>query len=94
MYTVRSSELLAKLELEDLHLIMRERLPWFGHVERSRGAIRTACCIQIDGMQRAGRPKLIWKKLTERDCREWKLKTVDHQERSTWRSGESCYACS
>ena len=23
----------------------------------------------------------------ERDCCEWKLKTVDPQERSTWRSG-------
>ena len=35
----------------------------------------------------AGRPKLTWKKLTESDCREWKLTTVDSQERSTWRSG-------
>ena len=35
----------------------------------------------------AGRPKLTWKKLKERDCREWKLTTVDPQERSTWRSG-------
>ena len=35
----------------------------------------------------AGRPKLTWKKLTERDCREWKLTTVDPQEMSTWRSG-------
>ena len=31
--------------------------------------------------------KLTWKKLTENDCREWKLMTVDPQERSTWRSG-------
>ena len=23
----------------------------------------------------------------EKDCREWKLTTVDPQERSTWRSG-------
>ena len=35
----------------------------------------------------AGRPKQTWKKLTEKDCREWKLTTVDPQERSTWRSG-------
>ena len=68
--TVRSSELLAKLELDDLDLILRERrLRWFGHVERSSGAIRTACDIQIDGRPGAGRPKLTWKKLTERDCR-------------------------
>ena len=33
---VRSSELLAKLQLEDLDLILRERrLRWFGHVARS-----------------------------------------------------------
>ena len=53
---------------------MRERrLRWFGHVERSSGAIRTACDIQIEDRRGAGRPKLTWKKLTERDCREWKL---------------------
>ena len=56
-------------------------------MECSNGAIRTACDIQIDGMRGAGRPKLSWKKVTERDCGEWKLKKVDPQERSTWRSG-------
>ena len=30
---------------------------------------------------------LTWKKLTEKDCREWKLTTDDPQDRSTWRSG-------
>ena len=50
---VRSRELLAKLQLEDLNLILRERrLRWFWHVERSSGAIRTACDIQIDGRRR------------------------------------------
>ena len=60
---------------------------WFGHVARSSGAIRTAYDMQIDGKRGAGRPKQTWKKLTEKDCREWKLTTVDPQERSTWRSG-------
>ena len=84
----RSSKLLAKLELENLNLILRERrFRWFEHVECSSGAVRTACDIQIDGRQGAGRPKLTWKKLTERDCCEWKLTTVDPQERSTSRSG-------
>ena len=32
-------------------------------------------------------PKLTWKKHLKNDCREWKLRTVDLQERSTWRSG-------
>ena len=44
--TVGSSKLLAK----GLHLILRERrLRWFGNVERSSGAVRTACDIQIYG---------------------------------------------
>ena len=48
MATVRSSELLAKLE--DIDLILRERrLYWLGYVERSSGAVRTACDIKIDG---------------------------------------------
>ena len=65
--TVRSSKFLAKLQLEDLDFILRERrLRWFGHVERSSGAIRTACDILIDSSWGAGRPKLTWKKLTER----------------------------
>ena len=52
MATVSSRELLAKLQLEDLDLILRERrLHWFRHVERSSGAIRTACDIQIEGEQ-------------------------------------------
>ena len=56
---VRSSKLLAKLELEDLNLNLRERrLCWFGHVERSSGAVRTACDIQIDCRWGAGRPKI------------------------------------
>ena len=67
--TVSLSELLAKLEFEDLNLILRERrIRWFGHVERSSGAVRTACDIQIDDKQGAGRPKLTWKKLKEKDC--------------------------
>ena len=74
---VRSSELLTKLQLEDLDLILRERrLRWFGHVERSSNEIRTAYDMQIDCKRGAGRPKQTWKKLTEKDCREWKLTTV------------------
>ena len=49
--TVWSSQLLAKLRLEDLDLILRQRrLRWFGHVEHFSGAVNTACDIQIDGV--------------------------------------------
>ena len=89
---VRSSKLLAKLDTLDL--ILRERrLHLFGHVEHFICAVRTACDIQIEGRRGAGRPQLTLKKLTEKDCREWKLTTVDPQERSTWRSGVRSAMC-
>ena len=69
MVTATSSKLLVKLELEDLNLILRERrLHWFGQVERSSGAVRTACDIQVYDRRGAGRPKLTWKKLMEKGC--------------------------
>ena len=40
-----------------------------------------------------GRPKLTWNKLTENDCCEWKLTTVNPQERSNWRSGVRSAMC-
>ena len=47
----------------------------------------TTCDLQVDGRRGTGRPKLTLKKLKEKDCREWKLRTVDRQEMNTWRSG-------
>ena len=60
-----------------------------GHVKRSSGGVSTACDVN---RLMAERPKPTWKKPTERGCREWKLTTVDPQERSTW--CEICYGCS
>ena len=56
-------------------------------VERSSGAIKTAFDIHVDGKREPGRPKMTWKQLTERDCREWKLLAINPHERRTWRSG-------
>ena len=80
-----------RLGTEDLDLILKEkRLRWYGHVERSSGAIKTAFDIQVDGKRGPGRPKMTWKQLTERDCREWKLNPHD---RCTWRSGVRSAMC-
>ena len=86
--TTRSNELLAQLRIEDPDLILKERrLHWYGHVECSNGAVKTAFDLQIDGKHGPGRPKMTWKQLTERDCREWKLLAIDPHDRHTWRSG-------
>ena len=72
--TTRSNELPARLGIEDLDLILKQRrLRWYGHVECSNGAVKTAFDIQVDGKCGPGRPKITWKQLTERDCRVWKL---------------------
>ena len=94
--TTRSNELLVRLGIEDLDLILKERrLGWYGHVERSNGAIKTAFDIQVDGKLRPGRPKMTWKQLTERDCREWKLSAINPHDRRTWRFWcEICHVCS
>ena len=66
--TTRSSDLLVRFGIEDLELILKERrLRWYGHVEHSNGAIKTAFDIQHDGKHGPGRPKMTWKQLTERD---------------------------
>ena len=87
MATVRSKDLLTKLGIEDLDLILRERrLRWYGHVERSDGAIKSATEIQVVGKRGPGRPKMTWRQLTEKDCKEWKLSAVDPHDRGVWRS--------
>ena len=60
---------------------------WYGHVECSNGAVKTAFDIQVDGKRGPGRPKMTWKQLTERDYREWKLSSISPHDRHTWRSG-------
>ena len=79
--TVRSNVLLARLEIDDLDVILREkRLRWFGHVERFSGAIKAVCDMQVEGKRGPERPKMTWRTLTERGHREWKLNVVDPWE--------------
>ena len=83
-----SGPLLAQLGIEDLDLILRERrLCWYGLMERSNGAVKTVFDTHVEGKCGPGRPKMTWKQLTERDCREWKLSAIDSHDRDTWRSG-------
>ena len=86
--TIRSNVLLVQLGIKDLDLILKDRrLQWYGHVERCNGAVKKTFDIQVDGKRGPGRPKMTWKQLTERDCREWKLSAINPHDKSTWRSG-------
>ena len=56
-------------------------------MECSHGAVKAAFDLQVDGKRGPGRPKMTWKQLTERDCREWKLSAIDPPDRHTGKSG-------
>ena len=57
--TIRSTELLARLGIEDLdHILKERRLRLYGHVERSNGAVKTAFDIQVDGKRGPPRPNM------------------------------------
>ena len=62
-------------------------------VERSSGADKTAFHIQVEGKRGPGRPKMTWKQLTERDCREWKLTAINPHDRNMWKSGVRSSMC-
>ena len=83
----RSNELLVQLGIEDLDLILKEKLRWYGHAKRSNGGVKSAFDLQVDGKHGPGRPKMTWKRLTERGYREWKLSAIRPHDRHTWRSG-------
>ena len=56
--TTRSNELLVRLGIEDLDLILKERrLRWYGHVERSNGAVKTALTYWLMESVGLGSPK-------------------------------------
>ena len=49
--------------------------------------------MQTKGKRGPGRPRIIWRTLTEKDCLEWKLNEVDPCDRGEWRSNERSARC-
>ena len=78
---IRSTELLAQLGTEDLDLTLKR--------EGSAG-MDTWNAPTVRGPER---PKMTWKQLTERDCREWSLSAINPHDRDTWRSGVRSAMC-
>ena len=48
--------------------------------------VQSHCDTQVEGNLGPGRSELTWKKLTETNCCEWNLMTVDPQESSSEKS--------
>ena len=63
------------------------------HPTEPPSPVKTAFDIQAVRKRGPGRPKMTWKQLTERDCRQWKLSAIDPHNRHTWRSGVRSVMC-
>ena len=76
--TIKSTELLARLSIEELDLILKERqLRWYGHRNAPTVQSRQPLTYRLMESGGLGGPKMTWKQLTERDHREWKLSAIN-----------------
>ena len=72
----------------DIFLVSQQKyMFWVWSCGTLQWCSQEAFDIQVDGKHGPGRPKMIWKQLTERDCREGKLSAINPHDRRTWRSG-------
>ena len=82
-----SKVLLAKLGLADLESHLREgRLRWYGHVQRSNGAIKCVSEMTVNGPRRPGRPRKTWNEVVRSDISAWSLGSSDPLNRAIWRN--------
>ena len=75
---------------------------WCGRVDCTAGAGDVCKCTEpcqdslshkVERKRGPGRPKMTWKQLTERNCREWKLSAINPHDRYMWRSGLRSAMC-
>ena len=85
---VSNIEVLERVDVEKLeNILRRNRLRWFGHVERrGKGSVlKTVEDVEVDGVKPRGRPKNTWKKTIEEDLKKIGLQKNICQDRETWR---------
>ena len=77
------------------NVVRKNRLRWFGHVERKQEDDRVKGCVsmEIEGARPRGRPHITWKEVIPKDLKRCGLKRENAQDRSLWRrllSGKVC----
>ena len=65
--------------------LRRNRLRWFGHVERSDTWIKRCTAILVEGDAGRGRPRKTWRETIEDDLRSWRLTSDMVYDRDDWR---------
>ena len=85
-----SSGLLERLGVVGVEeVVSRNRLRWFGHVERKQNDSWTKKCqvYVVPGKRGAGRPKKTWMECVQVDMKSRSLSRQDTQNRDVWRQG-------
>ena len=77
-------DLMTMTGLEDISdMLRRQRLRWYGHVERKDGEEWTKKVwkeFEVDGQ-----PRLTWDKIVEKDCTKLRLDPGIAHDRTAWR---------
>src|SRR5664279_1307340 len=85
-----SEELRQRLEIDNVaDVIRRNRLRWFGHVERKDDIDWVKACqrLEVSGRMGRGRGKKIWRECVAEDMRVLGLNECDVHDRVKWRKG-------
>ncbi|XP_065315796.1 uncharacterized protein LOC135924631 [Gordionus sp. m RMFG-2023] len=83
-----SKELRARLGIEMIGMVMRRnRLRWFGHVERMTRDdwVKRCTMMEVGGSRPRGRPKMTWTNVIAADMRSLNLTSIDAQDRQKWK---------
>ena len=85
-----SAELRERIGVEAIGvLVRRNRLRWFGHVERKveDDWVKRCTVMEVEGTRPRGRPKKTWMEVVADDMRRMGLTPEDAQDRIKWRKG-------
>src|SRR5260221_4955874 len=68
-------------------VVKRNRLRWFGHVERKDDCdwVKGCTVLEVEGLKPRGRPKKMWMEVVKRDMKEMGLRREDALDCVKWR---------
>lgn len=84
-----SAELRRKMGVEEISIVVRRnRLRWYGHVERKDDTDWVKGCtnLEVIGTAPRGRPRKTWLEVVRGDMKHFGLRKEDAQDRATWRT--------